>query len=174
MSISISAEIEGGYGHDAQSIIGNVSRTTDTGVAGINIEDAFKHQPGLRNVKEHCQLLANIRATLDNHGYKNFFINARTDTYFQLEQPYEETLTRAKAYVESGASSIFIPGLTDAYEIKGITRYGIYPSNKLSTVKSIRCKHFGFGHALSDKIIAHLTKNAAQLLESRATFCLYE
>jgi len=54
VSISISAEIEAGYGHDAQSIIGNVSRTTDTGVAGINIEDAFKHQPGLRNVKEHC------------------------------------------------------------------------------------------------------------------------
>lgn len=51
---------------------------------------------------------------------------------------------------------------------------GIHPSNKLSTVKSIGCKHLSFGNALSDKIIAHLTKNAAQLLESRDTLCLYE
>ncbi|WP_235473368.1 isocitrate lyase/phosphoenolpyruvate mutase family protein [Lysinibacillus macroides] len=127
MSIRVSADIEAGYGYDEQSIIGNLLRTADTGVAGINMEDSLKHQSGLRNLKEHCQLLANRRATLDNHGYKNFFIHARTDTYFQLEQPYEETLTRAKAYVESGASGIFILGLTDVHEIKGIRRYGNTP-----------------------------------------------
>jgi len=181
VKIPVSADIEAGYGHDEQSIIDNVLRTADVGVAGINIEDSFKHQTGLRSIIEHCYLLTNMRKELDNHGYKDFFINARTDTYFQLEQPFEETITRAKAYIESGASGIFIPGLTDANEISAMTRNINAPINLLSLpsltnvklLKELGVKRFSFGNALSDKIIAHLTQHAAQLLKDQDTSALY-
>ncbi|MCS1390851.1 isocitrate lyase/phosphoenolpyruvate mutase family protein [Lysinibacillus boronitolerans] len=181
VNIPVSADIEAGYGHDEQKIIDNVLRAADVGVAGINIEDSLKHQAGLRSIIEHCHLITNVRKELDNHGYKNFFINARTDTYFQLERPFEETMTRAKAYIESGASGVFIPGLTDVNEIKAMACNVIAPINLLSLpgltnvklLKELGVKRFSIGNALSDKIIAHLTQHAAQLLKDQDTSSLY-
>ncbi|KPN95391.1 isocitrate lyase/phosphoenolpyruvate mutase family protein [Lysinibacillus sp. ZYM-1] len=182
VNIPVSADIEAGYGQDEQSIIDNVLRTADVGVAGINIEDSFKNQVGLRSLAEHSHLLTNMRAMLDNRGYQDFFINARTDTYFQLEQPLEDTLTRAKAYVESGASGVFIPGLTDVDEIRAITSNVDAPINLLSLpgltncqfVKDLGVRRLSFGNALSDKIIAYLTQHAAQLVKDQDTSSLYE
>ena len=182
VNIPVSADIEAGYGKDEQSIIDNVLRTADVGVAGINIEDSFKNQVGLRSLAEHSHLLTNMRTMLDNRGYQDFFINARTDTYFQLEQPLEDTLTRAKAYVESGASGVFIPGLTDVDEIRTITSNVDAPINLLSLpgitncqfVKELGVRRLSFGNALSDKIIAYLTQHAALLVIDQDTSSLYE
>ena len=182
VTIPVSADIEAGYGSDTKTILENVLRTADVGVAGINIEDSLKKQQGLRDMHEHCSLLAQMRTMLDHHGYKDFFINARTDTYFQLEQPFLETVTRAKAYVDSGASGIFIPGLTDHEEIRGITSAVKAPINVLSlpgltncqTLQQLGVKRFSFGNALSDKIISYLTKDATRLVESKDTAFLYE
>ncbi|MGE8001748.1 isocitrate lyase/PEP mutase family protein [Lysinibacillus sp. NPDC093190] len=182
VKIPVSADIEAGYGQDQKTILENVLRTADVGVAGINIEDYLKKQKGLRNLKEHCNLLAEMRTMLDNHGYKNFYINARTDTYFQLQNPFMETMNRAKAFVESGASGIFIPGLTDDEEIREITLNIDAPINLLSLpeltdcnkLKELGVKRFSFGNALSDKIISYLNMNAYQLQEKQNTAFLYE
>lgn len=98
------------YGEDTATIVEHVLRTADVGVAGINIEDSLKQQKGLREVVLHSNLLSKIRAALDTHGFNDFFINARTDTYLQKDTPLLETIERANAYVESGASGIFVPG----------------------------------------------------------------
>lgn len=182
VNIPVSADIEAGYGNDTKTILENVLKTANIGVAGINIEDSLKQQNGLRNMNEHCALLAQMRALLDNNGYKNFFINARTDTYFQMEQPFHETMTRAKAYVDSGASGIFIPGLTDYEEIRAITSAVKAPINLMSlpgltncqTLQQLGVKRFSFGNALSDKMISYLTKDATRIMESNDTAFLYE
>jgi len=182
VKIPVSADIEAGYGQNQKTILENVLRTADVGVAGINIEDSLKKQKGLRNLKEHCNLLAEMRTMLDNHGYKNFYINARTDTYFQLQNPFMETMNRAKAYVESGVSGIFVPGLIDDKEIREITLNIDAPINLLSLpeltdcnkLKELGVKRFSFGNALSDKIIAYLKMKSSQLLEKQNTAFLYE
>lgn len=182
VKIPVSADIEAGYGEDTKTIVENVLRTADVGVAGINIEDSLKKQMGLRTMKEHCHLLSSIRIALDNQGYKDFYINARTDTYFQTENPLTETVNRAKAYVESGVSGIFVPGLTDYDEIKEITLTVHAPINVLSLPGLTNCyelqelgvKRFSFGNALSDKIISFLDSNASKLIESKDTSLFYE
>jgi len=182
VNIPVSADIEAGYGNDTKTILENVLKTADIGVAGINIEDSLKQQNGLRNMNEHCALLAQMRALLDNNGYKNFFINARTDTCCQMEQPFHETMTRAKAYVDSGASGIFIPGLTDYEEIRAITSAVEAPINLMSlpgltncqTLQQLGVKRFSFGNALSDKMISYVTKDATRIMESNDTAFLYE
>ena len=40
-------------------------------------------------------------------------------------------------------------------------------------LKELGVKRFSFGNALSDKIIAHLTQHAAQLLKDQDTSALY-
>jgi len=97
-------------------------------------------------------------------------------------EPFSETIERAKFYVESGASGIFIPGLVDEEEIKAITSNIDAPINLLSLpgltdchkLKEIGVKRFSFGNALSDKIIAYLKMNASQILKEQNTACLYE
>lgn len=182
VKVPVSADIEAGYGEDTQTIVDNVLKTADTGVAGINIEDSFKKQKGLKEISKHCELLSKIRAGLENNGYKNFFINARTDTYFQTENPFLETMQRGKAYVESGASGIFVPGVKADDEIKEIAIKIDAPLNVLSLpgltncnkLKVLGVKRFSFGNALSDKVIACLKKNAGELLESMNTSHLYK
>lgn len=180
--IPVSADIEAGYGEDIDTIVANVLKTADVGVTGINIEDSLKNQKGLRDISGHGKLLSKIRFALDQHGFKEFYINARTDTYFQKENPLIETIDRAKAYVESGASGIFVPGLTHEGEIKEIASSVKAPLNVLSLpgltncnkLKALGVKRFSFGNALSDKVIAFLEKNTAQLLDLKDTSILYE
>lgn len=182
VKIPVSADIEAGYGDANETIIDHVLRTADVGVAGINIEDALKKQIGLKEVSQHCDVLLKMRTVLDQNGFKDFYINARIDTYFHSENPLMDTIERGKAYVESGASGIFIPGVTKEEEIKEIALHVNAPLNVLSLPGLTNCnkleelgvKRFSFGNALSDKVIAFLEKNAAQLLELKDTSHLYE
>ncbi|CAM3940029.1 isocitrate lyase/PEP mutase family protein [Mesobacillus zeae] len=181
VKIPVSADIEAGYGEDIQTIVDHVLKTADVGVAGINIEDSFKKQKGLKEITWHCELLTNIRAALDHNGYKDFYINARIDTYLQKQNPLFETIERAKAYVESGASGIFVPGLIEHDEIKEITMDVSAPLNVLSLrgltnctkLKELGVRRFSFGNALSDKVIAYLEKNVGELVEFMDTSHLY-
>lgn len=93
-----------------------------------------------------------------------------------------ETIERAKAYVESGASGIFVPGIMKDNEIREIAHEVKAPLNVLSLPGLTNCqklqklgvKRFSFGNALSDKVIAFLEKNASTLLELNDTSNLYE
>ncbi|RNB72818.1 isocitrate lyase/PEP mutase family protein [Brevibacillus panacihumi] len=182
VKVPVSADIEAGYSEDIDQIIKNVLLTADVGVAGINIEDSLKQSNGLREISQHAKLLEKMRIALDQHGYKGFYINARTDTYFQRPNPLMETLERAKAYVESGASGIFVPGLIDHDEIREIAMNISAPLNILSLpgvtnchkLKELGVRRFSFGNALSDKVIAYIEKNAAELVKRMDTSHLYE
>lgn len=182
VNVPVSADIEAGYGDTVETIVQNVLRTADVGVAGINIEDSFKTQEGLRNISLHATLLFEIRNALEKHGYKDFFINARTDTYLQKEDPLMETIERGKAYVDGGASGIFVPGVTLDEDIKEISIQIKVPLNVLSLpsltncnkLKTLGVQRFSFGNALSDKVIAFMEMNAAQLFALKDTAHLYK
>ncbi|MCM3317596.1 isocitrate lyase/phosphoenolpyruvate mutase family protein [Rummeliibacillus stabekisii] len=182
VNIPVSADIEAGYSEDTNMIIENVLRTAEVGVAGINIEDSKKKTHGLKSISQHASLLEKIRLELDHRGFKDFFINARMDTYLQKENPLPETMERARAYLESGASGIFVPGIKEDMDIKELTMSVSAPVNILSLpgvtnynhLKELGVRRFSFGNALSDIVIAYLEKKAGELLEHRDTFCLYE
>jgi 2-methylisocitrate lyase-like PEP mutase family enzyme len=182
LKIPVSADIEAGYGEDMDEVVDNVLRTASVGVSGINLEDSLKKQKGLSEISHHCHLLSKIRTALDRNGYKGFYINARTDTYFQKENPLMETIDRAKSYLESGASGIFVPGVTLEEEIKELASNINAPLNVLSLpgltncnkLKELGVKRFSFGNALSDKYIDFLEKNAEKLIKDKDTSHLYE
>jgi 2-methylisocitrate lyase-like PEP mutase family enzyme len=124
VSIPVTADIESGYGRD--SVAENVQYLADAGISGINIEDG-KESPGLL-----CDKIATIKA---QHG-DAVWINARTDVYLhnlaQGEAAYEETVTRAKRYIEAGADSIFIPMAVDEDLLKRFVAAIAAPINSLA------------------------------------------
>ncbi|MDI2587310.1 isocitrate lyase/phosphoenolpyruvate mutase family protein [Psychrobacillus sp. NEAU-3TGS] len=182
VTVPVSADIESGYGESIEAIVQNVLRTADVGVVGINIEDSFKTLNGLRDISLHAKLLFEIRNTLEHSGFKDFFINARTDTYLQKENPLLETIERGKTYVDSGASGIFVPGVTSDEDIAEISSKIKAPLNVLSLpgltncnkLKELGVRRFSFGNALSDKVIAFMEMNTAQLFALKDTTHLYE
>lgn len=181
VKIPVSADIESGYSEDKETIIRHVLQVAETGAAGINIEDSMKTENGLHGIAEHAECLSAIRTAMDTAGYKNFFINARTDVYLQENPSQEEALRRAKAYEEAGASGIFMPGLMEESVIRKIAGALEAPLNLLSLpgltdaekLKEWGIRRFSIGNALSDKIFAIMREEAKRMMDSGDTAGLY-
>lgn len=181
VSIPVSVDIETGYADSPETVAENVLEIAKLGAAGINIEDSYKDNSGLKDSADHSGVLSLTRARLDEGGFTDFYINARIDTYFQLENPLEETINRANAYSASGATGVFVPGLHQADQIKAVVDAINVPLNLLSlpnltdthALEAIGVKRFSIGNALSDATIAFIEESARKLLHDETTASLY-
>jgi 2-methylisocitrate lyase-like PEP mutase family enzyme len=112
----VTVDFEGGYSEDDGELAGNVSRLLDLGVIGINFEDRVVKGTGLYDIDRQAGRISAIRKVAKQKGVE-FFINARTDVFFEhgddAAQAVGEALDRAKAYALAGASGYFVPGLVD-------------------------------------------------------------
>ncbi|PZH07930.1 3-methyl-2-oxobutanoate hydroxymethyltransferase [Streptomyces sp. NTH33] len=129
VAVPVTADIEGGYGQDAADVAETVTGVLAAGAAGVNIED------GTRAPDELATRLAVARRTADRTG-ADLFLNARIDTYLLgLGDPdtrLEETLSRARLYVDAGADGIFVPGTTDTATIAALAEGISVPLNVMA------------------------------------------
>src|SRR5215475_15755467 len=112
----VTVDLESGYG-DAPEVVGKTIRLAiDAGAVGCNLEDSFLADGKLRETVDQVDRIRRARQTADAAKIR-FFINARTDVFFQ--RPAEEhddamvveAMERARAYAEAGADGVFAPGL---------------------------------------------------------------
>ncbi len=134
VEVPVTIDLESGYGNTAVEVGNSVARIMEIGAIGCNIEDSYPKNGTLRPVQEAKERIAAIRERADKIGL-NFFINARTDIFFQKEgeftqtQAIDETIKRAAAFKEAGASGIFIPGVSDIGAIKELAAQIELPIN---------------------------------------------
>ncbi len=105
VSVPITTDAEGGYDDDPAKVAANVTALIDAGAVGINIED------GKQPHELHVKKIEAVRAAAEKAGV-DLFINARTDVYLKKLAPEDalnETLRRARAIKEAGASGLFVP-----------------------------------------------------------------
>jgi len=182
VDIPVSVDVEAGFSNDHNIVAENVLAIANLGAVGINIEDSFKDGSGLKTIDEQSELISGIRAKLNENGYQDFFINARIDTYFQLQEPQSETIERANAYVNSGANGVFVPGINQSHDIKALVEAIDAPINVLSLpdltdvtlLNALGVKRFSIGNALSDSVIAFIEQQSQQVLSSQNTTSLYK
>jgi 2-methylisocitrate lyase-like PEP mutase family enzyme len=116
--LPVSIDMESGYGKTAAEVGQTIGRTVAAGAVGCNLEDSFPQDGKLREVTEQTQRIRQARAAADAAGIR-YFINARTDVFFQKppeqhdESMLREAIERAEAYADVGADGIFAPGLID-------------------------------------------------------------
>jgi 2-methylisocitrate lyase-like PEP mutase family enzyme len=111
--VPVSADIEAGYAKTPDELQRNVAEIISAGVSGINIEDHIAGK--LRLLDDACARVNAAREAADRAGIP-IVINARTDVFhvaMEAEQRFDEAVKRAAAYLESGASTIFLFGLSD-------------------------------------------------------------
>ena len=128
VDVPVTVDFEGGYSEDDRELASNISRLLELGVIGINFEDRVVKGKGLCSIERQARRIAAIRAAAE-HKHIPFFINARTDVFLGNGDDVDEALQRARAYASAGASGFFIPGLTDAGQIRRIAEEASLPVN---------------------------------------------
>ena len=114
VDLPVTADLEAGYGDPA----GTVRRAVAAGAVGANLED------GLRPRTEAVAAVRAVTAATDELGIP-FVLNARTDTYLlggdrHPDVVLSDTLDRGRAFLDAGASCVFVPGRLSAEVIAAL------------------------------------------------------
>lgn len=108
VEVPVSADLDDGYG-DA----GETTRLAiGAGVVGANVEDRLKP------LDESVAVVEAIVKAAEAEGVP-FALNARTDAFVRgggrpVEESVADAIQRGRAYLEAGATSVFVPGILDA------------------------------------------------------------
>ncbi|HEV2111912.1 MAG TPA: isocitrate lyase/phosphoenolpyruvate mutase family protein [Gammaproteobacteria bacterium] len=133
-ALPVSVDIESGYGKTPEEVGQTIARTIEAGAVGCNLEDSFPENGTLRETAEQVQRIRHARKAAEQAGI-SYFINARTDVFFQrpAEQHdaamVEAAIARVRAYADAGASGIFAPGLVDRALIARLAAASPLPLN---------------------------------------------
>src|SRR5437899_8896538 len=130
----MSVDRESGY-WDAPVVVGETLRLAiDAGAVGCNLEDSFPANGKLRRTVDQADRIRRARQTADVADIR-FFINARTDVFFQQppgqhdDAMLAEAIDRARIYAEAGADGLFAPGLVDISLIARLREASPLPLN---------------------------------------------
>jgi 2-methylisocitrate lyase-like PEP mutase family enzyme len=134
VDLPVSVDLESGYG-DAPEVVGqSVALAIDAGAVGCNLEDSFPANGKLRQTADQVSRI-HLARRVAHEANLGFFINARTDVFFQCpaqehyEGMVEEARDRAHAYAEAGADGLFAPGLVDIALIARLAETSPLPLN---------------------------------------------
>lgn len=128
--LPVSIDMESGYGDTPEEVAASVARARDAGAVGINMEDRLPGEDALIPVTEQAERLGGAAST-------GLFVNARCDVFRGRDVAAEgkalvaETLERARAYGDAGASGLFVPFLADTACIAAICEGSPLPVNIL-------------------------------------------
>ena len=171
--VPVSVDIESGYGESITEIVDNVMQLAQLGCAGINIEDATSDRC-LKDPDQHSLLLKAIKEKLVQSDYQDFFINARIDTYLLMQNPLQNTIERARQYVDVGADGVFVPGMVSTHDIDQFVTNITAPLNVMvlpdldfSEAEQAGVKRISFGNGISDAVISYTERLCESLLADR-------
>ena len=132
--LPVTIDLESGYGDTVEAVGETIRLAIDAGAIGCNLEDSFPAKGKLRGTVDQSDRIRRVRQTADATGIR-FFINARTDIFFQRppEQHDDalvvEAIERARAYAKAGADGLFAPGLADITLIARLAEGSPLPLN---------------------------------------------
>jgi 2-methylisocitrate lyase-like PEP mutase family enzyme len=132
--LPVTIDLESGYG-DAPEVVGEtVALAIEAGAIGCNLEDSFPANGKLRETADQSARIRHARETAEAANAR-FFINARTDVFFQSPAGQHdfamviEAIERAHAYAKAGADGLFAPGLADITLIARLATESPLPLN---------------------------------------------
>ncbi len=106
--LPLTADLQDGYADPAETI----RKAVELGVVGCNLEDADNTKPQL-TLRGTDDSVSRVRAVLEaakEAGVPDFVVNARTDI-FGKDGTVEDVMRRGKAYLEAGATTVFVWGV---------------------------------------------------------------
>jgi 2-methylisocitrate lyase-like PEP mutase family enzyme len=132
--LPVTVDLESGYGDAPEVVSETIALAIDAGAVGCNLEDSFPGDGKLRDASAQADRIRRARQTADATKVR-FFINARTDIFFQKPAEHHddamvvEAIDRAREYAKAGADGLFAPGLADIDLIARLVKASPLPIN---------------------------------------------
>jgi methylisocitrate lyase len=132
--LPVTMDLESGYGATPEEVGETIDLAIKAGAIGCNLEDSFPADGRLREMNDQCERIRQVRRAADATGI-GFFLNARTDVFFQNpagrhnEEKLLEAIERARAYADAGADGLFAPGLQDIKLVGSLAEASPLPLN---------------------------------------------
>lgn len=128
-SLPVSADLENGYGADAEGVTVTITEAIANGIVGGSIEDqqivptndSFSNGE-LYPLDVAVERIVAARAAADLVDYP-FTLTARCEIYYtSSKNKFTEAVDRSNAYREAGADCLFVPGLNNLTELERLVK----------------------------------------------------
>jgi 2-methylisocitrate lyase-like PEP mutase family enzyme len=132
--LPVTSDLESGYGGTPEAVGETIGMAIDAGAVGCNLEDSLPGDGKLRGTADQCARIRAARQIANERNF-HFFINARTDVFFQSSAEQHDhamvaqAIERAHAYADAGADGIFAPGVTNIDLIARLAKEASLPLN---------------------------------------------
>jgi 2-methylisocitrate lyase-like PEP mutase family enzyme len=130
IEVPVSVDAERCFGDDAAGVAVTVKRISETGAAGISIED-FEQGSGFDPVEVAVERVAAAAEAAKSAG---MVLTARAENHLYGIDDLDDTITRLTAYRQAGADVLYAPGLVDLRHIQRVVAETGAPVNVLARV----------------------------------------
>ena len=120
VEIPVNADFEGGFATEPEGVAANVTWATNTGIAGLSIEDSTgdPSQP-LFDFTLAVERIRAARQAIDASG-SGVLLTARSEGFIVGRPNLDETIRRLTAFAEAGAECLYAPGLRAMSDIAAV------------------------------------------------------
>src|SRR5690349_8250174 len=120
VDVPLNADFEGGFAVAPHEVAANVTLATNTGIAGLSIEDSTgdAHNP-LFDFQLSVERIAAARQAIDETG-TGVLLTGRSEGFIRGRPDLAETIRRLTAYAEAGADCLYAPGIRTKAEIAAV------------------------------------------------------
>lgn len=120
VTVPVNADFEGGYAVEPADVAANVSMATDTGIAGLSIEDGSGDETNpLFDFDLAVRRVAAARGAIDKSG-TNIVLTGRSEGFVCGRPDIDETIRRLVAYAEAGADCLYAPRIVELEHVSAI------------------------------------------------------
>jgi 2-methylisocitrate lyase-like PEP mutase family enzyme len=166
VDVPVSADLEDGYGTDAEAVAATVTAAAASGLAGCSIEDWSGGR--ILPIKAATERIA---AAVEASAGR-LVLTARAENFIRDNPDLPDTIARLQAFRDAGAEVLYAPGLAAAADIKAVVDSVDRPVNVLlrpagpsiEALASLGVSRISLGGALAFAALGALSRAAAGLL----------
>jgi 2-methylisocitrate lyase-like PEP mutase family enzyme len=181
VEVPVNADFEGGFATAPAALAANVAAATDTGIAGLSIEDSTgdASQP-LFELTLAIERIQAARRAIDDSG-TGILLTGRSEGYIVGRPDLADTIRRLTAYAEAGADCLYAPGLRTMADIVAVVKavapkpVNVLVGGDLATVAELAeagARRISVGGALARAAWTGFLQAAREIAEQGTFTCL--
>ena len=139
--LPVSADLENGFGDDAETVVETIRRAAAAGIVGGSIEDSTGRADAPLYAREHAADRIRAAAEAAHSLEFPFTLTARAENFLVGRPDLADTIARLQAYQEAGADVLYAPGLGSRDDIATVLRSIDRPLNVIMGLPGLQLTH---------------------------------
>ncbi len=120
VNVPVNADFEGGFAVDPEQVAANVTLATQTGIAGLSIEDSSGDEADpLFAFELSVERIKAARSAIDETG-TGVVLTGRSEGFVCGRPDIDETVRRLRAYADAGADCLYAPRIDRREDIAAV------------------------------------------------------